>query len=219
MLLLGVSNMVHDSAVTVWAGRGGSEKQGKMWPLLNILLWGFVTFIQMLHVWDKHTFNYEFSFWPLEVLEDNTRPPTSTSSRDQSSYIFPHQCLISAAHKSPWRKLTFCFRFSSCKAGTCCSCWESGGRGICLELRGDKLLLNSLKFWQITDCKWFPLKCGWMMPDLPFHMLLFPFPCVILAKQRKCPNPMTLQFSLEHKWLLDTLCLLLRGDKNKVAPA
>lgn len=37
MLLLGVSNMVHDSAGTVWAGRGGSERQGKIWPLLNIL--------------------------------------------------------------------------------------------------------------------------------------------------------------------------------------
>lgn len=59
------STMVHDPAVTVWAGRGGSERQGKIWPLLNILPWDFVTFIQILHVWDKQTFNDEFSFWPL----------------------------------------------------------------------------------------------------------------------------------------------------------
>lgn len=168
----------------------------------------------MLHVWDKHTFNYEFFFWPLEVLEDSTRPLTATSSRDQSSFIFAHQCLISAAQISPWRELTFCIRFTSCKAGMCCSWWESWGGGICLEPRGDKLLVP-FKFWQITECKWFPLKCGWMVLGLPFHMLLFPFPCVILAKQRKCPNPMTLLFSLEYKWLLDTLCvLLLRGGQK-----
>lgn len=59
-----------------------------------------------------------------------------------------------------------------------------------------------------------------MVPGLLFHVLLFPFPHVILAKQGKCPNPMTLLFSLEYKWLLDTVGILLfRGGKNEFTPA
>lgn len=200
------------------------SREGRKWEagqdltFIEHFAWGFVTFIQMLHVWDKNTFNYEFSFWPLEVPGDNNRPLTATSSRDQSSYIFAHQCLISAAQKSPW-ELTFCVRSTSCKAGMCCSWWESRGGGVCLEPRGDKILVSS-KFWQITECKWFTLKCVWMVPGLPFHVLLCPFPRVILAKQRKCPNPVTLLFSLGYKWGLDTLCiLLLKGGKKKVASA
>lgn len=92
-------------------------------------------------VWDEHTFNNEFSFWPLEVLGDNARLPTAFSSRDQSSYVFAHQCLQSAAQKSSWGR-------SPSALGSCLARQEravvggSWGGGICLEPRGDKLLVS-----------------------------------------------------------------------------
>lgn len=191
--------------------QGGEEVRGRA---RSDLCWTFcreilsLSFRYCMSGINRHSvMSFLFDLWPFDTSRD------TTSSKDQISYIFAQQCLISAARKSPWRELTFCVRFTSCKAGMCCSCWEMWGRGRCLEPRGVKLLV-SLQFWQIAECKWFPLKCGWMVPGLPFHMMLFPFPRVSLAKQRKCPNPMTLLFSLEYKWLLDTLLFVGEGGQK-----